>query len=148
MILYLVRHGDYTKSAIDPTEGLSIKGKTRIELLKKGLKSHDVNFDLLLSSPKKRAVETASILGDDILTTDHLKPSADIKALHQFLESQDKKSLLAVGHLPLLENFVFELTGDSAMFGPGSIAKIVTHQSEMPTLEWILTPEEITEDVQ
>ena len=65
MILYLVRHAiaeDTAASGRDADRALTADGKGRMRRAVKGLRALDVQLDLLLTSPYRRAVETAEIL--------------------------------------------------------------------------------------
>ena len=68
MILYLVRHGETEKNKY----GL-IQGQTECDLSTKGIESakqlipliNDINIDVVISSPLKRAVDTARIITEN-----------------------------------------------------------------------------------
>jgi len=140
LIIYLVRHGEYRG------ENLTEHGIGRIDLLAKGLKKQNITFKHLISSPKARALQTASIIAKEFVTqveeSSLLKPNGDLEALYQFL-LEKQGPILCVGHLPQLEDFVFTYTGDAVKFGNGTIAKISFTDGELGAINWIYTPEQL-----
>ena len=103
MTLILVRHGAYLPKYVDPQEGLSEEGILEVKALLKKLQSQHISYDYVYSSPKTRAIETASILAKDtpIQQIDLLKPSSDPNNLYDYIQTLSGDCLL-VGHNPLL----------------------------------------------
>ncbi len=69
--IYLVRHGQSEANADDKTAGgldspLTQKGREQANLTGKKLLGLNVNFDLIISSPLSRALDTAKAIADQI----------------------------------------------------------------------------------
>lgn len=75
MQLYLIRHAqaeDPSPTLLDADRKLTLKGHAQAKALKKSLALCDVHFDVLISSPWRRARQTASALEG---VTEHLEVS-------------------------------------------------------------------------
>ena len=157
MEIYLMQHGPALPKEQDPDQGLSPDGEARIHVSGKALKKMGVSFDVILSSPKKRSKQTASIVAEEIgfpsekiIETEKVKamapPDETIKALTEY--SGNKKILIA-GHLPSVAEIAsFLLTeGSKAIveFEMGGCCRIDVE--DLPThsghLRWYLTPEQL-----
>ena len=85
MNLYLIRHAiaeEENPSGEDSQLELTDKGAKKMRLIAKGLRTLGVDFDLILSSPYIRAVQTAEILSEvfkkkRFVLSDHLMPTGD-----------------------------------------------------------------------
>ncbi len=131
MTIYLVRHGKY-----DTVTGyLTSEGIEEIKILRKLLDNEGIIFDVVLTSPKDRAKETAKLLCGGVEPKEmfELSPSSHfLKALSVIPQGQD---VLVVSHNPLLTGMADEL-GESVNFDPGTLAifdenglhKIITPQ--------------------
>ncbi len=157
MEIYLMQHGPALPKEQDLDQALSPAGEARIHTSGKALKKMGVNFDVILSSPKKRSKQTASIVAEEIgfpsekiIETEKVKamapPDETIKALTEY--SGNKKILIA-GHLPSVAEIAsFLLTeGSKAIveFEMGGCCRIDVE--DLPThsghLRWYLTPEQL-----
>lgn len=116
MKLFLMRHADAEPMAGDkdsPGRKLMEKGREQASEAAKKLK---VKFDVILTSPFVRAVETAGIVADALGLRDRLKktkllaPGSDISQLISLMDKyRDKRNVLFVGHEPDLGIFAGEL---------------------------------------
>ena len=157
MEIYLMRHGTPYSVDEDPQKSLNNTGVKECAIAGKTLIRLGVDADLVVSSSKKRALQTAEIISeaigyakDKIVISPVLAPQGFPKDVISFLEDfQDKRKVLIVGHLPLLENLVYELInneqGISVCFTPASlclieIEKIVINSG---TLRWFLTQKQL-----
>ena len=157
MEIYLMQHGPALPKEQDPDQGLAPAGEARIHASGKALKKMGVNFDVILSSPKKRSRQTASIVAEEIgfpsekiIETEKVKamapPDETIKAL---TEHSGNKKILIAGHLPSVAEIAsFLLTeGSKAIveFEMGGCCRIDVE--DLPThsghLRWYLTPEQL-----
>jgi len=157
MEIYLMQHGSALPKEQDPEEGLSPDGKARIHASGKALKKMGITFDVILSSPKKRSKQTASIVAeevgfppDKIMETEKVKamthPEETIKTLAKYAGNQ---RILIAGHLPsVAEVASFLLTEGSKAtieFERGGCCRIdvenlLTHSGH---LRWYLTPDQL-----
>lgn len=159
MVIYLVRHGEAVTledaaSKNDEDRNLTIEGKEKLYQFSRTFKSIDVQSDLILTSPYKRAYETASIFSEAMDSTtkleecDLLKPGESVEAFINHLHKRkDFSSVLIVGHEPFLGNLASTLiSGKSSLnirFKKGGICRIEI--SELPPkgigeLVYLLTP--------
>jgi len=137
--LWLVRHGDALPPDVDPERPLSPGGAAGIAGAAAALSGRMGRFDLVASSGKLRARQTAEILGaaagypaDRIVDTEALGPNAPAESFVAFLEASGAAgSVLCVGHLPSLAEFAsfFLAAGDPLRleFGPGTVCRIRLH---------------------
>ena len=153
MHLYLMRHGPYLNKNADPEEGLSPQGKELVRAVSHELKDLGVSVDLVLSSPKKRARETAAIACDvlgyapgDILETKLIKAMTPPQETLDFLSGHRGKNILSVGHLPSVRLVAsLLLCGDDRLdmlFEPGSVCALeIPGPLQGPArLAWFLQP--------
>jgi phosphohistidine phosphatase len=157
MKIYLVRHGAAYANEEDPERHLNNDGLNQCHLTGRALKRLDIRFDLIVSSPKVRARQTAEIIaeevgysGKEIKITETLQPTTDPKDTISFLNNlTDMKRVLLAGHLPLLENLASELLNKSSEislhFETGTVCLIEIEQpiSYAGDFHWFLAPEHI-----
>jgi phosphohistidine phosphatase len=123
--LYLLRHGiaidrDDPACPPDPERMLTERGVRRTRAAARGLAALGVRADLVVTSPYRRAVETAAIaaeelgVGEDrVVRSDLLLFGADPDELLDWLAKREEKAVLAVGHAPHLDLLL------AAAVGPG-----------------------------
>lgn len=136
MKIYLVRHGSAHTKEDDPERRLNNDGIKQCHLSGRALRRIDTGFDLVISSPKIRARQTAEIIADEvgylkseIEVTEMLEPMASPKDTISYLSNfTEKNNIILTGHLPLLENLASELlsknTHISFCFEAGAICQI------------------------
>ncbi len=134
--LWLVRHGDAVPADVDPERPLSPAGAAGVAEAAAALSGRMGTFDLVASSGKRRARQTAQILGaaadypaDRIVDTESLAPNAPVESFVGFLSASGAEgSVLCVGHLPSLADFAsFFLTPGEPLrleFGPATVCRI------------------------
>ena len=158
MNVYILRHASAgTRRAnpvIDRKRPLDKEGKGQCLLVGSYLNALKIHFDLVASSPLKRALQTASLVGTEvgfdggIKVTDALAPEANAGAFHHFInELQGYENVLLVGHNPNLPLFLATLLmngsaapGRSAIrLRKGAIARVdLTRRPGM--LHWLVDP--------
>ena len=157
MEIYLMQHGSALPKEQDPEEGLSPDGKARIHASGKALKKMGITFDVILSSPKKRSKQTASIVAEEVgFPSDKIIETEKVKALthpEETLTIVDECSgnqrILIAGHLPsVAEVASFLLTKGSKVtieFERGGCCRIDVE--DLPAhsghLKWYLTPDQL-----
>src|ERR1700753_3285836 len=120
MNLYILRHASAgtrrENPLLDVKRPLDKEGKQQCILVGSYLTALRVQFDLILSSPLKRALQTASLVGTEVAydskiqVTDAVSPSgtvAGFQALISPLSAYD--NVLVVGHNPNLPEFLGSL---------------------------------------
>ena len=145
----MLRHASAGTKRLNPVldlkRPLDREGKHHCLRLAFLLNTLNIQFDVIASSPLKRAVQTASMVGTEmgyekqILLSNGLAPSATFadfqKLLHEF---DGNESVLVVGHNPNLAGFVGQLLTprcDRALaqvrLRKGSIARLVIDRGEV-----------------
>jgi phosphohistidine phosphatase len=161
MNLFLLRHASAgtrrTNPVLDLRRPLDKAGKRDCLLLGNTLTSMNVSFDLIVSSPLKRSLQTASLVGTEtgyeqkILLSDALAPSATFAQFEKLLvECAGYESVLVVGHSPNLVQFLGLLMQPaqttktnrppaSVRLRKGGIARL-NFERGAATLQWMLDP--------
>jgi phosphohistidine phosphatase len=122
MNLYVLRHASAGTSRANPKldvkRPLDRDGKQQCMLLGRYMNALNLQFDVVASSPLKRALQTATLVGTEIgyeakvLVTDALSPAATFTTFKRFLEEMNgRENVLVVGHNPNLEQFMGQLIG-------------------------------------
>jgi phosphohistidine phosphatase len=157
MIVYMMQHGLALDVSVDPEEGLSPEGKESVRMSAKGLKKMKVTFEALIASPKKRSIETAQIVAEElqlakekIIVTESAKAMAPaLGLLHELEHLAPKKSFFIAGHLPnLIETASFLLLENAklniAIVNAGVLRidtdDLLSHEGR---LKWYLTPDQL-----
>ena len=152
-----MQHGLALSEEQDPQRHLSPEGKAQIKRTASAMKEMGASFDLMISSPKARARESADIIAgtlsypiNEIEITDTLTPNSSPEDFIDFLAGfKDKERVFVVGHLPSLHNIALWLLCESCSinikFEMGGILRIdaerlPTHQG---ILRYYLLPEQL-----
>src|SRR6266852_8644023 len=120
MNLFILRHASAgirrTNSLLDLKRPLDKDGKRHCLHLAHVLNALKIQFDLIVSSPLKRSLQTASLVGTEtgyeaqILLSNALAPEATLKDFQKLLrECSKRENLLLVGHNPNLTTFLGSL---------------------------------------
>jgi phosphohistidine phosphatase len=142
MNLFILRHASAgTRRAnpvIDVKRPLDKEGKHHCLQLAHVLNSLQTQFDLIISSPLKRSLQTAALVGTEtgyeapILQTTALAPSATYREFQDLLHDHaDRENVLVVGHNPNLTTFLGSLLAGNGGTTPahvrlrkGSLARV------------------------
>jgi phosphohistidine phosphatase len=109
MEIFLMRHGQASASTMDSEPELSESGKKEIILMGEFFKKMGKSFELILTSTKKRAFETAFLLAMEtdykgtIIQSEKCSstiPADEIMGFMEQYEGLDR--ILLVGHMPSL----------------------------------------------
>jgi phosphohistidine phosphatase len=117
MNLYVLRHANAgtprKNPELDFKRPLDKEGKQQCILIANCLNSLNVHFDLIIASPLKRALQTASLVGMEmgyeskIVKTDALAPAGKVADFTRLLgEVSTLENVLVVGHNPNLQHFL------------------------------------------
>ena len=159
--IYLMRHGiaadrEPGGSADDAKRPLTPEGKLKLRSVAKGLKRLGVEWDWVITSPLKRAIETADVMVEELgaaaprdLCEALMPADGSAHKVFSFLaQHPERRCVLLVGHHPSLSELASELLGaehDARLaFKKGGCCLIV--YDEFPSfklpglLEWWLTP--------
>ena len=154
MEIYLMQHGPNLPKEEDPEESLSPEGEAQVSRAAQAIKKMDLEFDIIIASPKKRSQQTAAIVAravgfpvDSIVETEKVKAMTPAEDTISFLKQfEGRKSILIAGHLPSLAEVASALltSGSKAtiQFERGGIGRIDVES--LPTsegkLRWYLVP--------
>lgn len=161
MELFLFRHGEAGKrlhsGSKDLDRPLTSTGQKEVENISISLKKLNINIDRIITSPLKRAHQTAIIVSkvfameERVEDWNELKPEGNKSELYKKLSQlKSDSSLLIVGHQPYLTEMIGNLTFDSDSDGNARIvlkksglAKLVITSLMPPMkgkLRWLLSP--------
>jgi phosphohistidine phosphatase len=155
--LYFLRHADagdpLTWSGDDADRPLSKKGRRQSKRLGRQLRELDITMDAVITSPRRRAADTARIvaraIGAHPLVDDRLDSDfgeRELAALVAGLEPGGQTVML-VGHDPDFSQAVSWLVGTSIEMRKGALARISlpdrTVASGHGSLRWLLPPDAI-----
>ncbi len=160
MKLYLMRHGacEPLKDGMDDnSRKLTPEGAESIKNSMPGLKALVGQIEYIFTSPKTRAIQTATIAAEYFKCTNFIESTDALagpggepsisKSLNRII---GKDHVLIVGHVPALEQLGAYFTGNdpeqSFSLSKGGIAKIYIKGFPGPgegRLEWIRTSAEI-----
>jgi len=155
MIIYLVRHASAGESLDnlkkDEKRPLDADGIDQCGFVGRALAALNAQPDVILSSPLKRATQTASLIGNELgyegklQLESALRPQAPFAEFRRVLEKYAKhEAIMAVGHNPSITEFLGRLiakSGSEALvdFKKGAVARIETLRHGA-MLNWFFTP--------
>jgi phosphohistidine phosphatase len=155
MLIYLLRHGIAEPAGggvRDPQRALTPEGKKKLRSVLKVAARAGVVPVVVMSSPYKRALETAAIAieelryKEDLLRTQALLPGAPPNEVWEEIRAhRDASAILLVGHEPLFSGLAAYLLGVPELqvdFKKGALVAIETDQvgaSPKGALKWMLT---------
>lgn len=155
MIVYFVRHASAGQKKFSPKKDekrpLDAEGIHQCTQMGRILSSMQVAVDAFISSPLKRATQTASLIANEIghegkLNIENaLRPEAKYDHFRDMLRKYSKlEALMVVGHNPNFSEFLGRMVvpnGDRAYVDmkKGAVAKIESAQKKF-VLHWLLTP--------
>lgn len=151
--LHLLRHahaGDPERwQGPDDVRPLSEKGRHQAEAMGLFLESSGFRPDLIVSSPKTRALETARLVATplemELVVRRELGDLLDMERLEALLsEIGDPRRPLLVGHDPDFSALASDLSGATLPLRKGALARIDSPRplaSGMGILRWLLPPD-------
>ncbi|PYY19731.1 MAG: phosphohistidine phosphatase SixA [Acidobacteria bacterium] len=155
MIVYFVRHASAGQKRFSPKKdekrSLDAEGVHQCTQMGRILSAMEVAVDAVISSPLKRATQTASLIANEIghegkLNIENaLRPEAKYEHFREMLRKYSKfEALVLVGHNPNFSEFLGRMmvaNGDRAYVDlkKAAIAKVESEQKKF-VLHWLLTP--------
>ena len=155
MIIYIVRHASAGQHVDNPKKDekrpLDPDGIEQCGFVGRALSALNAQPDVIISSPLKRATQTASLIGNEIgyegklhLET-ALRPDASFTDFRRMLDKYSKhEALMVVGHNPSITEFLARMIAKSGCealvdFKKGAVARVETARHSA-TLNWFFTP--------
>jgi phosphohistidine phosphatase len=159
MELFILRHGEAgqrSSQASDRTRPLTTAGKGEIVEIAKALKIIGLKFDVIVTSPLKRAYDTAMIvsdifkIGNRVQTWNELAPEGKRTEVYRKIsELREDYTVLIVGHQPLLGEIINDMihkqksSPSNLLLKKAGIVRIrLLSKSNIPKgeLRWLLSP--------
>lgn len=155
MIAYFMRHASAgphrANLARDKKRSLDDEGIEQSTQVGRALAGMDVSVEAVISSPLKRATQTACLVANEIGFDGKLQyspallPDATMKTFRELLDRNDNlEAVLFVGHNPGLSNFLSLLISDGASKSSVDLKKCAVARADvsggMGVLKWVLTP--------
>lgn len=142
--LYILRHGKSSweqPGTDDFDRPLLPKGVRRTERIANHITENNISLDLIVSSPAKRAFETAKIIAEEIgcklITHQNLYPGYSSHILDViFLQPDTIDSLMIVGHNPGVTSMVHDFVDSSFDWLPTSGLAMVKFDTDL----WVQIP--------
>ena len=155
MIIYFVRHASAGERVLNPKKDekrpLDADGIEQCGYVGRALASLNVQPEVIISSPLKRATQTASLIGNEIGYEGKLqleaamRPEASFAEFRRMLDKYSKlEAIMVVGHNPSITEFLARIitkSGTEALleFKKGAVARAETVR-QAARLNWFLTP--------
>jgi phosphohistidine phosphatase len=154
MLVYFLRHASAGSPKSDPAKDekrpLDEDGIQQCGYMGRALAALETHVDLIISSPLKRATQTASLVANELAYDGKievslaLRPGASYAAFRELLVSQSShEAIMVVGHNPNLSEFLGRLIGGGARAGTdlkkGAVARVEVDHNR-GALHWVLTP--------
>jgi phosphohistidine phosphatase len=154
MLLYFLRHASAGKTMLNPKKDerrpLDEEGILQARYVGRLLANLDVQVDQIISSPLKRARQTASLVANELAfeaavqIDDALRPEAEFEQFQAMVARYGKyDAIMVVGHNPSFTEFLNKTAARSGAaqieFKKGAVAKVEMH-GRTGTLQWLVTP--------
>jgi|SRR5579862_2219966 len=155
MTIYFFRHASAGKSLEDPKRDarrpLDEEGILQARYMGRMLANLDLQVDQIVSSPLRRALQTASLAANElayeapIRIDEALLPDSGFEQFRAMIARLKKyDTIIIVGHNPGFTEFLSKTISDSSGaaqidFKKGAVAK-VEMEGRTGTLEWLVTP--------
>ena len=155
MIIYFLRHANAGERLSNPKKdekrALDKDGIGQCGVVGRALVAIDAMVDVIISSPLKRATQTASLVGNElgyegkIQLEDALRPNASFADFRRMLEKYARyDAIMVVGHNPNLSEFTGRIISDPGCdagveLKKGGVAKVEVGRAG-GVLQWYVTP--------
>jgi phosphohistidine phosphatase len=155
MIIYFLRHASAGEHLASPKKdekrALDKEGIEQCGYVGRALAALEAQVDVMVSSPLKRATQTASLVGNEmgyegkLQIETGLRPEATFSDFRKLVEKYARQeAIMVVGHNPNLSQFLGAIISDSGCeasveLKKGAVAKVEMRRSS-GTLQWCLTP--------
>src|SRR5437588_7409960 len=155
MITYFLRHASAGENLANPRKdekrALDKEGIEQCGYVGRALAALEAQVDVIVSSPLKRATQTASLVGNELgyegklQIESGLRPQATFAEFRKLLDKYSRQeAIMVVGHNPNLSEFLGRIISDAGCqadvdLKKGAVSKIET-QRNSGSLHWCLTP--------
>jgi phosphohistidine phosphatase len=155
VIIYFLRHASAGQHVANPKKDekrpLDKDGIEQCGMVGRTLAALDVQVEAIISSPLKRAAQTASLVGNELSyegklqLDDALRPAASFADFRRMLEKYARlEEIMVVGHNPNLSEFLGRMISEAGCeartdLRKGAVAKVDIGRNSA-ALQWCLTP--------
>lgn len=155
MIVYFLRHASAGEHFVNPKKdekrALDKEGIEQCGYVGRALAALEAQADVIVSSPLKRATQTAALVGNEmghegkIQTEAALRPEGGVADFRRLLEKYSShESIMVVGHNPNLSQFLGAVIAESDReasieLKKGAVARVDMRRTS-GTLLWCFTP--------
>ena len=155
MTIYILRHASAGQSLAnakkDEKRALDNDGIEQCGYVGRALATLDAQVDVIISSPLKRATQTASLVGNEmgyegkLQIENALRPEATFADFRRLLEKYSaQEAVMVVGHNPNLSQFLGGVISENSCeasidLKKGAVARVDMRRTS-GTLLWCLTP--------
>ncbi len=155
MIIYFLRHASAGTHMLNPKKdekrGLDEDGIEQCRYVGRALAALDAGVYCIISSPLKRATQTASLVGNEmgfegkLQIEAALRPEAEFSNFRKMLGKYSKfEAIMVVGHNPNLSKFLGAMIGEAGAeaavdLKKGAVARVDVRR-DAGTLNWCITP--------
>ena len=154
MNLYLMRHANAGLSRVNPLldskRALIKEGKEQCVLMARLMSALNVQIDVIVSSPLKRALQTAQFVGTELGFDGkvEISPALALGGAYPAFQDlmakyADREGVLMVGHNPNLFQFLGRLVtgngGANLRMRKGAVARVDLDRHP-PQLQWLIDP--------
>jgi len=155
MVIYFLRHASAGEPFVNPKKdekrALDKEGIEQCGYVGRALAAIEAQVEVIVSSPLKRATQTASLVGNEmgyegkLQIENALRPEAALADFRKLIEKYARQeSIMVVGHNPNLSQFLGAIISDSGCEASVDLKKGAVARVEMRrtsgTLHWCLTP--------
>jgi len=137
-MLWLLRHAEAAEGRPDEARPLTPRGLEQARLAGQALGRLGVHLDTCLSSPKRRAMETAQLACEPLALEIVTEPALAGSHYDPERLAAGQGDVMLVGHNPSISMVLREMTGANVHLRKGGIAAV--HRGELVVL---LTPKEL-----
>jgi phosphohistidine phosphatase len=155
MTIYFLRHASagkkYVNAKRDEKRPLDEPGILQARYVGRLLSSMEIQLDQIISSPLKRAMQTASLAANELAFETGIQVDAALRPESEYEQFQEllarysrQEAIMVVGHNPSLSEFLSKTISSNSgathvNFKKGAVAK-VEMSGRTGTLEWLITP--------
>ena len=158
MVVYFLRHASagrhLSNPAKDEKRGLDKEGIEQCGYVGRALAALNTQVDAIISSPLKRALQTASLVANEIgyeaklQTDDALRPESTFNDFRKLMAKYARlETIMVVGHNPNLSEFLGRTivggnNSASIDLKKGAVARVDLDRTK-GSLQWCITPKVI-----
>ncbi len=136
MNLYFIRHAEAEPATDNSPDKERVLSENGINVLKTSIniwKNYLRNFDIILSSPMKRALQTAYIIRDELLVNADVIEETSLlnggitEDILNIVSSLEMEDVALIGHQPDISNHISRITSSgetNLKISPAAITKI------------------------